>query len=72
MLTAPGTIGDLRAELIDPTLLHAARHVHVSSYFLQRALAPDLPTLFDDVHARAAARPPSIRTGTRRASGTAA
>jgi sugar/nucleoside kinase (ribokinase family) len=51
MLTAPGTVADLRAELIDPALLASARHVHVSSYFLQRALQPHLPALFDAVHA---------------------
>ncbi|HWC70738.1 MAG TPA: carbohydrate kinase family protein [Actinomycetota bacterium] len=43
ILTSPGTIGDLRASLIDPELLASARHVHVSSYFLQTGLAPDLP-----------------------------
>jgi len=51
MLTAAGTVADLRAELIDPELLGSARHVHVSAYFLQRALQPDLPALFDAVHA---------------------
>jgi sugar/nucleoside kinase (ribokinase family) len=50
MLTAPGTIGDLRRELIDPELLTAARHVHVSAYFLQRGLTPDLPGLLSEVH----------------------
>ena len=49
MLTAPGTIGDLRGDLIDPDLLTAARHVHVSAFFLQRGLAPDLPGLFATV-----------------------
>jgi sugar/nucleoside kinase (ribokinase family) len=50
ILTSLGTIGDLRAELIDPGMLRASRHVHVSSYFLQRRLAADLPELFDQVH----------------------
>jgi sugar/nucleoside kinase (ribokinase family) len=50
ILTSLGTIGDLRAELIDPGMLSSARHVHVSSYFLQRGLAADLPELFDQVH----------------------
>ena len=45
MLTSAGTIGALRAALVDPVLLRRARHVHVSSYFLQTALAPDLPEL---------------------------
>jgi sugar/nucleoside kinase (ribokinase family) len=50
MLTAPGTIGDLRRELIEPDLLTSARHVHVSAYFLQGGLAPDLPGLLSEVH----------------------
>jgi sugar/nucleoside kinase (ribokinase family) len=54
ILTHEGTIGDLRAELIDPELLTAAGHVHVASYFLQRRLAPDLPTLFERVRANGA------------------
>jgi sugar/nucleoside kinase (ribokinase family) len=54
ILTHEGTIGDLRAELIDPELLAAARHVHVASYFLQRRLARDLPALFERVRANGA------------------
>ena len=50
MLTATGTIGDLRGSLVDPDLLRSSTHVHVSSYFLQRALAPDLPDLFSEAH----------------------
>ncbi len=50
ILTAPGTIDGLRADLVDPDLVRAARHVHVSSYFLQRDLRPDLPELFDEAH----------------------
>ena len=50
ILTMPGTIGELRGELIDPSLLEAARHTHVSSYFLQRRLQRDLPAIFDRVH----------------------
>ena len=48
ILTSVGTIGDLRASAIDPALLRSARHVHLSSYFLQRGLAPDLPQVFAD------------------------
>jgi sugar/nucleoside kinase (ribokinase family) len=48
ILTSIGTIGDLRGSLIDPDLLAAARHVHVSSYFLQRALWPDLPSVLEE------------------------
>ena len=50
MLTVPGTIGTLTAASIDPELLASASHVHVSSYFLQTALRPDLPAIFDRVH----------------------
>jgi sugar/nucleoside kinase (ribokinase family) len=52
MLTALGPIGELSAASIDPTLIADARHVHVSSYYLQRSLAPDLPRMFADVQAR--------------------
>jgi sugar/nucleoside kinase (ribokinase family) len=51
ILTHAGTIADLRIELIDSTRLGRARHVHVSSYFLQRRLAPKLPALFERVRA---------------------
>jgi sugar/nucleoside kinase (ribokinase family) len=50
ILTSIGTIGDLRATSIDAALVRSARHVHVSSYFLQRGLAPDLPQVFADAH----------------------
>ncbi len=53
-LTSPGTIAALRAELVDRDLLRRARHVHVSSYFLQRGLAEDLPALFDEARAAGA------------------
>jgi sugar/nucleoside kinase (ribokinase family) len=46
ILTSPGTIADLRGGLIDGRLLRSARHVHVSSYYLQERLRPDLPGLF--------------------------
>ncbi len=48
ILTAPGTIADLHGELLDPELLAAARHVHVSSYFLQASLRADLPDLLGE------------------------
>ena len=54
ILTHAGTIGDLRVELIDPALLESVRHVHVSSYFLQALLAPELPAMFERVRARGA------------------
>jgi sugar/nucleoside kinase (ribokinase family) len=51
ILTHAGTIADLRTDLIDPARLELARHVHVSSFFLQRSLAPELPALFRRVRA---------------------
>ena len=54
IITMPGTIAGLRAELIDPSLLERARHVHVSSYYLQSALVSSLPDVFDEVHAHGA------------------
>jgi sugar/nucleoside kinase (ribokinase family) len=50
ILTFPGTIPTLRAGAVDRALLGSARHVHVSSFFLQRELAPDLAGLFDEAH----------------------
>jgi len=55
--------------MVDAELLRDTRHVHVSSFFLQDALVPGLPALFD-IAARPARRRPSIRTGTRRSGGT--
>jgi sugar/nucleoside kinase (ribokinase family) len=54
ILTHLGTIAELRASLIRDELLEATRHVHVSSYFLQRELAPHVPELFDRAHAAGA------------------
>jgi sugar/nucleoside kinase (ribokinase family) len=48
MLTVPGTIADLRAGAIAADF--SARHVHVSSYFLQAGLRPGLPGIFERVH----------------------
>jgi sugar/nucleoside kinase (ribokinase family) len=36
--------------MIDHALLRSSRHVHVSSYFLQAGLPPDLPPLFREAH----------------------
>jgi sugar/nucleoside kinase (ribokinase family) len=46
ILTHPGLIPALKAEEVSDDLLHQARHLHVASYFLQSALQPDLPDLF--------------------------
>lgn len=46
LVTFPGSIGALRAVDVDDTLLGRARHLHVSSFYLQRSLRPGLPELF--------------------------
>jgi sugar/nucleoside kinase (ribokinase family) len=46
ILTNLGLIPTLRVSDITDGLLHRARHLHVASYFLQTALRPDLPDLF--------------------------
>jgi sugar/nucleoside kinase (ribokinase family) len=45
ILTLPGTLPLLGADDVDPKLVAASRHVHVSSYFLQPRLAAGLPAL---------------------------
>jgi sugar/nucleoside kinase (ribokinase family) len=50
MLTALGTIAALGGPLVDADVLADTRHVHLSSYYLQEALQPDLPALFDKAH----------------------
>lgn len=54
ILTAAGTMGDLRSEQIDLDLLGSARHVHVSSYYLQTRLVPGLGAVFEQAHAAGA------------------
>ena len=46
ILTHMGAMNALRADDIPDSLLAQARHFHVTSYFLQTALQPDLPALF--------------------------
>lgn len=45
ILTHMGAIERLRAEQVGDGLLGKARHLHVASYFLQKALQPGLPGL---------------------------
>jgi sugar/nucleoside kinase (ribokinase family) len=54
ILTAPGTIAELTADLVDQRVLRAARHVHVSSYFLHRGLRPGLADLLRDARSAGA------------------
>jgi sugar/nucleoside kinase (ribokinase family) len=53
-LTALGSISALSAHQVDERLLRSARHVHVSSFFLQHALRPDLPGLLRQARAAGA------------------
>ena len=47
ILTHLGLIPSFRAEEIPDSLLGQSRHLHVASYFLQEALQPGLPGLFE-------------------------
>ena len=46
ILTYPGTMSEMRVDDLSFSYLAAARHVHLSSLFLQKALQPGLPQLF--------------------------
>jgi sugar/nucleoside kinase (ribokinase family) len=46
MLTYPGNTAHLQFNDLDLEYLTSARHFHLSSYFLQTALKPDVPRLF--------------------------
>lgn len=52
ILTYLGTMSEMTAAMVDQQLLARARHVHVTSYFLQHALQPDLPALLKSVRQR--------------------
>lgn len=54
LLTHLGAISALRADQVERRLLRRARHVHVTSYFLQDALRPGLPHLLDEARAAGA------------------
>ena len=60
ILTALGAIDQLSSRDIDRALVRSARHVHVSSYYLQRQLQPDVPELLRA--ARAAGATTSLDT----------
>jgi sugar/nucleoside kinase (ribokinase family) len=49
ILTYPGTMAEMSLADMDFEYLASARHFHLSSLFLQRALQPDLPELFRDL-----------------------
>jgi sugar/nucleoside kinase (ribokinase family) len=46
ILTYPGCMAELRAEVVTEEILLQTRHLHVSSYFLQTGLKPGLPDLY--------------------------
>jgi len=50
ILTHPGLISALKAQDLSDDLLRQTRHLHVASYFLQTALQPGLPRLFERAH----------------------
>lgn len=50
VLTSVGTVDALGADAVDLDLVRSVRHVHVSSYFLQRTLQAGLPSLFAQAH----------------------
>jgi sugar/nucleoside kinase (ribokinase family) len=61
LVTFPGAIATLRADDVSGALLAGADHLHVSSYYLQRALRPDCKKLF--ARARAAGLSTSLDPG---------
>jgi sugar/nucleoside kinase (ribokinase family) len=52
ILTYPGVMAQMAISDLDDGYLASARHFHLSSLFLQTALAPDLPDLFRRLKAR--------------------
>jgi sugar/nucleoside kinase (ribokinase family) len=46
ILTYPGTMFELRYDDLDLDYVFSARHLHISSYFLQKALRPRIADLF--------------------------
>lgn len=51
-LTYPGTMFEMSRSDLDIEYLASARHFHLSSLFLHRALQPDLPDLFRELKSR--------------------
>lgn len=46
ILTYPGTMAEMKASDLDMQCVLDAKHLHVASYFLQKALQPGLPAIF--------------------------
>jgi sugar/nucleoside kinase (ribokinase family) len=51
LVTFPGAIAELRGTDVSDDVLHGARHLHVSSYYLQEKLQADLGALCARAHA---------------------
>lgn len=51
ILTYPGCMAEMALEHLDLEYLTSARHFHLSSYFLHRALIPQIPELFRRIKA---------------------
>src|SRR5271170_4096384 len=49
ILTYPGTMSDMSRRDLDVAYLKSSRHFHLSSLFLHRSLAADLPELFREL-----------------------
>lgn len=47
MITYPGTMDTFSFDEIPIDVLSSAKHLHLSSYYLQRGLKPDVPKLFE-------------------------
>jgi sugar/nucleoside kinase (ribokinase family) len=54
VMTSVGTVASFGREHLDLAVLRSARHVHVSSFYLQDGLRPSLPELFEEAHAAGA------------------
>jgi sugar/nucleoside kinase (ribokinase family) len=52
ILTYPGTIFDLSYEDLDLDFIFSARHLHIASYYLNRALRPRMAELFHEAKQR--------------------
>ncbi len=61
MLTQLGTIEEMRMEDLDWEAIAGCRHLHLSSYYLQRALRPDVAKIFSK--ARSLGLTTSLDTG---------
>ena len=49
ILTYPGSMSEMSIAHLDIEYLKSARHFHLSSYFLHRALLPEMASLFKDL-----------------------